>query len=66
MCQEARCSSVVERLIIVQWVIGLILYGGLIKLFQPVLHNWCIKGRGMCCPVWDDAYKRTLAANQKE
>ena len=29
--------------------------------FQPVLH-----GCGMCHPVWDDAYKRTLAANQKE
>ena len=25
------------------------------------------KGRGMCYPVWwDDAYKRTLAANRKE
>ena len=20
-------------------------------LFQPVLHNWCNKGRSMCCPV---------------
>ena len=29
--------------------------------FQPVLHNWCNKGRGMCYPVWDDAYKRTHA-----
>ena len=19
--------------------------------FQPVLHDWCNKGRGMCCPV---------------
>ena len=19
--------------------------------FQPVLHNWCNKGLGMCCPV---------------
>ena len=19
--------------------------------FQPVLHDWCIKGRGMCYPV---------------
>ena len=29
--------------------------------FQPVLHD-C----GMCYPVWDGAYKRTLAANRKE
>ena len=34
--------------------------------FQPVLHDWCSKGCGMCYPVWDDAYKRTLAANRKE
>ena len=33
---------------------------------QPVLHNWCNKGHGMCYPDWDGAYKRTLAANQKE
>ena len=25
--------------------------------FQPVLHDWCNKGSGMCYPVWDDAYK---------
>ena len=34
-------------------------------LFQPVLHNWCNKGCGMYYPVWDWAYKRYLAANQK-
>ena len=33
--------------------------------FQPVSHDWCNKGRGMCYPVWDDAYKITLAANRK-
>ena len=35
------------------WVIGSILHGGPIKLFlaQPVLHDWCIKGCGMCYPV---------------
>ena len=33
-------------------------------LFQPVLHDWCNKGHGMCYPVWDGAYKRTLAINQ--
>ena len=35
-------------------------------LFQPVLHDWCNKGCGMYYPVWDGAYKRTLAANRKE
>ena len=35
--------------------------------FQPVHHDWFHKGHGMCYPgLWDDAYKRTLAANQKE
>ena len=34
--------------------------------FQPVPHDWCNKGCGMCYTVWDDAYKRTLAANQKD
>ena len=24
----------------------------LIHTFQPVLHDWCNKGRGMCYPVW--------------
>ena len=35
----------------VQWVVGSILHG-VDKLsyfwFQPVLHDWCNKGRGMC------------------
>ena len=34
--------------------------------FQPVLHDWCNKDRGILSCLWDDAYKRTLAANQKE
>ena len=34
--------------------------------FQPVLHDWHNKGCGMLSCLWDDAYKRTLAANQKE
>ena len=38
----------------------------IIIVCQPVLHDWCNKGRGMCYPVWDGAYKRTLAANRKE
>ena len=37
----------------VRWVVGLILHGGPISYFsfQPVLHDWCNKGRGMCYPV---------------
>ena len=34
--------------------------------FQPVLHDWCNKGCGMCYPVCNDAYKSTLAVNRKE
>ena len=50
----------------VQCVVGSILHGGPIELFlvpasvilsvsdselQPVLHDWCSKGSGMCYPV---------------
>ena len=32
--------------------------------FQPVLHDWCNKGRGMCYPVYGMVHiKRTLAVN---
>ena len=45
-------------------------WGGPIELFlvHPVLHVTlrCNKGCGMCYPVWDGAYKRTLAVNWKE
>ena len=38
----------------VRWVVGLIL-NGVDPLsyfsFQPVLHDWCNKGRNMCYPV---------------
>ena len=35
--------------------------------FQPVLHDWCNKGRGMYYPVYEMMHiKRTLAANRKE
>ena len=47
-------ESVVERcLLMVQWVIGSILHGGPMSYisFQPVLHNSCNKGCGMCYPV---------------
>ena len=32
-----------------------------VSSFQPVLHDWCNKGRGMLSCLWDGAYKRTLA-----
>ena len=38
----------------VRWVIGSILHGVdplSYFLFQPVLHDWCNKGRGMYYPV---------------
>ena len=38
----------------VRWVIRLILHGEdpwSYFLFQPVLHDWCNKGCGMCYPV---------------
>ena len=34
--------------------------------FHPVLHNWCNKGHGMCYPVWDGVYKRSLGAKRKK
>ena len=48
-CRERGVASSV-----VQWVVGSILIGGPTELFlsfQPVLHDWCNKGRGMCYPV---------------
>ena len=55
-------SSEVERSLMVRWVVGSILHGvdplilhGVDPLsyfsFQPVLHDWCNKGRGMCYSV---------------
>ena len=47
-------SSEVERSLMVQWVVGSILHGVdplSYFSFQPVLHDWCNKGRGMCYPV---------------
>ena len=61
-------SAEVERSLMVRWVVGSILHGvdPLSYLsFQPVLHDWCNKGRDMCYPIlWDGAYKRTLAVNR--
>ena len=47
-------SSEVEHSLMVRWVVGSILLGvdPLSNFsFQPVLHDWCNKGRGMCYPV---------------
>ena len=40
--------------LMVRWVVGSILHGVdplSYFSFQPVLHDWCNKGRGMCYPV---------------
>ena len=57
---EARCSSVGERPLVVQWVLGSCHFS-----FQPLLHDWYNKGRGMCYPDCDDAYKRCHAASRR-
>ena len=47
-------SSEIERSLMVRWVVGSILHGvDPLSYFsvQPVLHDWCNKGRGMCYPV---------------
>ena len=50
----------------VQWVVRLILHGGPIELFLVPVNDLCNKGHSMLSCLWDDAYKRTLAANRKE
>ena len=52
--QGAGRSSEVERSLMVRWVVGSILHGVdplSYFSFQPMLHDWCNKGRGMCYPV---------------
>ena len=47
-------SSEVERSLMVRWVVGSILHAVdplSYFSFQPVLHDWCNKGCGMCYPV---------------
>ena len=52
-------AQAVEHSAVKVWILlhgGSILHGGCICslgyfLFQPVVHNWSIKGCGMCCPV---------------
>ena len=51
---RAGRSSEVERSLIMRWVVGSILHGVdplSYFSFQPVLHDWCNKGRGMWYPV---------------
>ena len=53
-CKGAGRSSEVERSLMVRWVVGSILHGVdplSYFSFQPVLHDWYNKGRGMCYPV---------------
>ena len=43
-----------QRSLMVRWVVGSILHGVdplSYFSFQPVLHDWCNKGRGMYYPV---------------
>ena len=52
--QGAGHSSEVECSLMVRWVVGSILHGVdplSYFSFQPVLHDWCNKGHGMCYPV---------------
>ena len=52
--QGAGHISEVERSLMVRWVVGSILHGVdplSYFSFQPVLHDWCNKCRGMCHPV---------------
>ena len=47
-------SSEIKHSLMVRWVVGSILHGvDPLSYFslQPVLHDWCNKGRGMCYPV---------------
>ena len=66
----AGCSSEVEHSLMVRWVVGSILHGVdplSYFSFQPVLHDWCNKGCGMCYPVCRIVHiKYPIAANQKE
>ena len=53
-CEGAGRSSEVERSLMMRWVVRSILHGVdplSYFSFQPVPHDWCNKGRGMCYPV---------------
>ena len=48
-CLGAGRSSEVERSLMVQWVAFMELLSSF--SFQPVLHDWCNKGSGICYPI---------------
>ena len=53
-CKGAGRSSEIESSLSVRWVVGSILHGVdplSYFSFQPMLHDWCNKGCGMCYPV---------------
>ena len=52
--EGARCSSVVERPLMVIWVVRSIPHSEPIELFlfEAVFHDWCNKGHSMYYPVW--------------
>ena len=50
--EEKEEEEIKEALIYISSSIGFQTYGQLSYFsFQPVLHDWCNKGRGMCYPV---------------
>ena len=58
--KRARCSCVVECLLMLRWVMVNPLSH---FTFQPVLHNWYNACLGTCYSVFGDgAYKRSLVA----
>ena len=50
---EARRSSMVELMLMGQWITRLISHGCLEEKYfsGSVLHRWCNKGQSMCYPV---------------
>ena len=66
-CELPQCILTVQgagRSSEVRWVVGSILHGVdplSYFSFQPVLHDWCNKGCGMCYPVYGMVHiKETL------
>ena len=65
----ARCSSVVERPLMVRWFVGSIHHGEPIQLFLvSASAPWLMQERlwYLLSYLCDDACKRTLVANRKE
>ena len=60
----AVCSSIVEHLLMVWWVIGSIPHGGLIELF--LIQASAPQLMHVLSCLWDGIYKRSLAAIQKK